>query len=129
MIACSDSGQEVKDLNEVVLDLHDSSMVKMDAIYDQMARLRKAKESLAADSLNPSTELQAEIMQALGQLQAADDGMMDWMNDYKAPDKEAPAEESLKYLKEQKKSIEEVDLNIDNSLKNGENVLIKVEKP
>lgn len=126
--SCDNSEQQVKDLNAEVLDLHDSSMVKMDAIYDQMARLRKADKVLSADSLNSDSLLKNEIMQALSQLQQADNGMMDWMSEYQPPEKDVAAEENLNYLEDQKKKIIEVDVNIDNSLKNGENVLKKTEQ-
>lgn len=122
--ACTDKGQRVQDLQQVVLDLHDSSMVKMDALYITLEGLKPLRDSLEMDSLPPSPELD-EVLEAITQIRQADDEMMEWMANFEPVEKEAPAEESLAYLEEQKKSIIAVDEAMDASIENGNQVIKK----
>lgn len=125
LFACDDPRQKVIELQEEVMEIHDSSMVKMDAIYTQISQLRKLHEQVAGDSLNPNPDLSERILDAITDLKKADDGMMDWMAKYRAPAEDADIEESMQYLEVEKKNIVEVDLRIDESLENGQTLLDK----
>lgn len=102
--------------------VHDSSMVKMDAIYTQISQLRKLQET-GEDTVAIDQAWNEKVLTAITDLRKADDGMMDWMANYKAPEKGADVDESMAYLEVEMKSITEVDLEIDKSLKNGQSVL------
>lgn len=125
LLSCGNSRQEVADLEEEVMAIHDSSMVKMDAIYNRISKLKKANDALEADSTQPNEALSAEITAAMADLRSADDAMMDWMAAYKAPTEDAPAEESIVYLEAEKISITQVDQQIDASIEQADRILSK----
>lgn len=120
--ACNDPWEKVVKLEEEVMVVHDSSMVKMDAIYTQISQLRKLQEA-GEDTVDVDQAWNEKVLGAIADLRRADDGMMDWMANYKAPEKGADVEESTTYLEVEMKKITEVDLEIDESLKNGQSVL------
>lgn len=124
-VGCENLQQQVIDLNVEVLEAHDSSMVKMDAIYAKVSALRKVEKRLSADSINPQDDLKSEILAALAQLQSADDAMMDWMADYKAPEKDADPKPTLEYLHQQMESIRSVDAEMDGSIEEANRILEK----
>lgn len=121
--ACAEKGQAVEDLQAEVLELHDSAMVKMDAMYVMIDNLKEVKGVAETDSVNPQPALVIGLLDAITQLRRADDAMMDWMANFETVEKDAPEEESLQYLNQQKASIQEVDVMIDNSLNNGSKLL------
>jgi hypothetical protein len=121
--SCMESGKEVENLQSEVLELHDTAMVKTDAIYAMIDNLKELKGVAETDSLNPSPMLIVQILDGITQLRKADDAMMDWMANFETVEKDAPVDESLAYLQQQKTSILEVDSLIDNSLKNGREIL------
>lgn len=125
MLQCSDPQARISELNKEVLELHDSSMVKMDAIYDQVDQLRSQKEKLELDTLGEHQQAIVEILDAIVALEAADEGMMAWMRTYEPPAKEAPPKEAEMALNEYKTSILQVDQDIDKSLENAEQILAK----
>jgi len=124
-LSCGNAGQQVADLEEEVMAIHDSSMVKMDAIYTRISKLKKAGAALEADSTQSNEARKGEIMSAMADLRSADDAMMDWMAAYKAPTEDAPADESILYLEAEKISITKVDQQIDASIEQADRVLSK----
>ena len=128
LAGCIDKAAQVADLNREVLEIHDTAMVKMDAIYDRISALRKLEKEFApTDSTAGNPAAQGEVLDAIAQLQRADDAMMDWMRDYHPPVEEDPADSSLAYLEAQKISIVQVDEQIDESLAHGKEILNKHE--
>ena len=125
LAACTDRYKQVEELQTEVLDLHDTTMLKMDALYTTLDRLKPLRDSLSSDSMSPSAQLD-EVVEAMTMLRKADDAMMDWMAEFKPVEKDDPIEESIAYLEEQKKSIIEVDRQMDESMENGERVLAKL---
>ncbi len=123
MIACNNPRREMIELQEEVMAIHDSSMVKMDAIYRQIAQLRKLQEHPGRDPVNSDSILTEEILDAITKLRTADDGMLDWMANYKAPTENADVEESIQYLETERQRIKEVDRRINESLENGQAIL------
>ncbi|MEZ4884126.1 MAG: hypothetical protein R3E32_05240 [Chitinophagales bacterium] len=98
---------QVKELQKEVMKIHDEAMAKMDLIY----RLKKQVSSLA-DSLmknDPSLTPKAKIgfNEYIISLEAADESMMNWMRNYKAP-KDKSEEEAMAYLQDQMQKIEKV---------------------
>jgi hypothetical protein len=123
--ACTDSRQPVDDLQQEVLDLHDTTMLKMDALYLVLDQLKPLKDSLSLDSTaDPAAK--DEVLEAMTMLRKADDAMMDWMAEFEPVEKDAPVEESMKYLEGQKESIIEVDRIMNQSIANGERLLEKM---
>lgn len=124
LLGCQDAHKKVADLNNEVLEAHDSSMVKMDAVYLQVSQLRKVEQALAADSLSDPAA-RHEVLEAITDLNRADEGMMDWMRNYQVPDKEADPQSTLQYLNGQMEAIVKVDQDLDASLARGQAVLDK----
>lgn len=122
-MACDNSAHQVAELEEEVMAIHDSSMVKMDAIYSRISQLKKATAAIQADSTQPDDGRNNNIIEAMVDLRSADDAMMDWMAAYKAPAKDAPAEESISYLEAEKISITKVNQQIDTSIDQADKVL------
>lgn len=102
---------QVKDLQNEVMSIHDEVMPEMGTLMklkkqlkDTISHLDSTKQTVA-DSLNLIVE----------QLEEADEAMMQWMRNYKAPTEEMPPEEALQYLQLKKKEIIEVRDKIYNS--------------
>lgn len=87
-----------KPLYDEVMKIHDDVMPKMSDINRYQKQLRKQ-----LDTESDSTK--KVILNAINNLEMADEGMMQWMADFKVPDEE-PAKTT--YLKDQKKHIEKV---------------------
>ena len=124
LLACQpakEGGEEVVDLKALkdeVFELHDEVM-------PMIGDLRKARKSLLAqvDSLAVSdTARAATFTQVSDSLNEANEGMMAWMRNFD-PNFDGSDEEVLKYLTAQKTSIEEVNKNMKETLKRGEELL------
>lgn len=118
---CGDEAQKRKDaLLGEVMAVHDEVMPKM-------GDLRKTAKTLQAkaDSLEGLTEgdFEAQIIElrnAAEAIEAANEGMMTWMRQFEAPDNEAPVEEVIAYLTEQKEKIDQVKKQMLESLEQGQ---------
>ncbi len=119
----NDPWTKVTALNDEVMDIHDSSMVKMDAIYDRISALREIEKGVDPDGANENNAVRESVLEAIGRLQKADDAMMDWMRYYQPPEKEAPVDSTMAYLEKQKESIISVDVQIDESLNYADEIL------
>lgn len=100
--ACVKSDKkEVEKLHKETLEIHDQAM----ALIAQMKRMgRSLKQELAAqDSISP--ERRQMLLEALSQMEAADEDMMNWMRDFSMPHGMKP-EAALRYLNEQKALIQ-----------------------
>jgi hypothetical protein len=121
LIACQPSAKkevDLKALKDEVFALHDEVMPKM----GDLRRVRKDL-MLQADSIQAVDSAQAAILiSASDELNAANEGMMNWMRNFN-PNFEGTDEETLNYLNEQKASIEEVNKNMKESLSKGEALL------
>lgn len=110
---------EREQLYKEVMEIHDAVMPKM-ADLNRLKRNLKAQikaDSTISDSIKTLVNVQ------LGKLSAAEDGMTDWMRDFKAPKKSDPDEKIIAYLKTEKINISRVsDLMLEN-LKNGKALL------
>ena len=109
---------DLKALKDEVFELHDEVMPKM----GDLRRVRKSL-MLLADSVQATDSLRASVLlTASNDLAAANEGMMEWMRNFD-PDFEGTEAEILKYLTDQKAAIEQVNLNMKESLKRGEAIL------
>lgn len=124
LIACgtakeSQSGEITLDsLKSEVLSIHDEVMPKM-------SELRRTRKDLLlqADSLMESNPDRAAMLTtAADEIGDANESMMQWMRDYE-PDFEGTDEEIRKYLKDQKKSIQQIKVNMNGSLAKGKEIL------
>ncbi|MEM7037853.1 MAG: hypothetical protein AAF570_12795 [Bacteroidota bacterium] len=99
-----------------VMEVHDTAMLKMELIYNQISELKKIEERLKKEGEDANKSALEKVNSAINKLQAADDAMMDLMHNYRMPDESTPEKESLRYLDEQKVIITEVDQKMDESI-------------
>ena len=90
----------VDTLEKATMRIHDETMKEMADMKRLGRSLKTELESL--DSLSPRL---APIRQTLAQMQAAEDEMYAWMQQYRAPDKK-DAKAAQTYLEDQKQKIE-----------------------
>lgn len=97
-----DNRKEVEDMTANTMQIHDEAMA---ALGPMMSESRRLKKLLA---IADSTSLRADSLKnALMSIDKAEADMMDWMQHYKAPKKETPKAEALKYLEAEKAKIEQ----------------------
>ncbi|MEZ4953438.1 MAG: hypothetical protein R2825_07665 [Saprospiraceae bacterium] len=95
-------------------NLKDELMVVHDEVMPKMGEIHKLKKQLKKLSTESSVEENGnleEIKNAIYALEKADDGMMDWMANFKSPSKlrgEKSHEEIMAYLENEKEKIEQV---------------------
>ncbi len=121
LLSCQSSKKEevdLKALKDEVFELHDEVMPLM----GDLRRVRKSL-MLQVDSIKETDSERAEILTTVSdELNAANEGMMVWMRNFD-PNFEGTDEETLKYLTDQKSSIQEVNKNMKESLKKGQELL------
>ena len=111
-------------LKDEVMVIHDEVMPKT----GEMTKLRKNLQNfLNQDSIiDPTTK--ATVLEAITYLEKADEGMYDWMAEFKKPKKlrgEKSHEEIMAYLKEEKVKIEQVKYDMLTSIKTAVEILEK----
>lgn len=123
-VSCGTSKKEgnenvisIQDLKAEVMAVHDEVMPKMGDIR----RLRKDL-MLQADSLMEMDSVLATNLNAMAdELDAANEGMMQWMRDYE-PEFEGTEEEIRAYLEEQKNAVQKVKEAMLGALEKGEGI-------
>lgn len=102
-VSC-DNSHKIKQLQEETEDIHDEAMRNL-AVMNRVVRNFK-KEIAQLDSIGSSTAIARKdsLLQVIGQMDKAEEDMMAWMAEYKAPDSLAPAA-ALSYLEDQYKKI------------------------
>ena len=70
--------------------------------------------------------IQDSIRVDINRLQKAEDDMMDWMKQYKVPDKNLRKDQALDYLNIQLKNIQEVKASIAESFKQSNELLTQI---
>lgn len=94
-------------LKDELMVVHDEVMPKMGEIH----KLKKQLKKLSTESTVGENGKVEEIKNTIRDLERADDGMMDWMANFKSPSKlrsEKSHEEIMAYLKNEKEKIEQV---------------------
>ena len=132
LVACQNSGPasqqslEEEKLHKKILAIHDEVMPRMGEIN----KLRKKLvESLDAGTFKSEEDIKA-AKEAVQYLENADEGMMQWMHDYKKPSelqKDKSPEEVMAWLKEEYKKVEKVKYDIQTSIKEAKALLLKAE--
>ncbi len=118
LAGCAPSEEQMaKELETEVIALHDSVMANMGDLYNSRKELAALKDSLLADD----TLLQQKFDAGIAQLAEADEQMMQWMRNYKAPDLKQPAE-AVPYLQQEKEKMEKVQQNIEQSLQHAQDL-------
>lgn len=129
MFSCGEATpEEIEEntLHESLYAVHDEVMPEMSTINRISRGLRKVKESTKLDSLQRN-----QFQSALTNLEKADEGMMDWMHNYKKPSKwrgEKTHEEIMDYLNVEMEKISSVKQLMESSIKEGQTLLDAFEK-
>lgn len=112
------SSGNIEKLKKETLQLHDEVMSKM----NKMAQLRsELKENSSQDTVDSTAMVQTEA-----QLAGAKDKMMNWMRNFKNPDKlEGTEEEKAQYLRDQRDRMEEIQKYTQQSIQKAEKLLGK----
>jgi hypothetical protein len=79
-------------LEDTLMAHHDRAMAQTEQLFELKAKLTAAKAPAATAPV-------------VAKMQAAEQGMMNWMHHYQAPDSTAPASQRLTYLKEQQQQL------------------------
>lgn len=110
------SCKEKTNLEAEVIAIHDEVMPKMGDIHLAKKDLKK----ILTSSVDDSTK--AEILNLLSNLENADEGMMEWMHNWKVPESEP---ERTDYLLKEKDKITKVKSDMLNSLEAAKNYIAK----
>ena len=103
-----------------VMAAHDEVMPKMGDLRRLSKTLNEKADSLAAqDSASFAGQIE-ELRSTAEKIEAANESMMEWMRQFEVPDNEAPVQEVLVYLKEQKAKIDKVKEDMLRSMEEGQ---------
>lgn len=109
MWACGNNdAEELKVLEQEVMDVHDEVMPKMGAISALNDTLKQLYTAYKLDSLVADTAQLSAIDEHITALSRADEAMMQWMRNYERPGEDMPAEEKRTYLESEQEKINEV---------------------
>lgn len=97
------------------MQLHDVAMADMGKIYRLRRNLATLQDSLTQQTAD--TAVISQLSTRIGQLDAADEAMMDWMRHYKSPTT-LPHPEAMQYLEEEHTKMKLVKSLMDNTIHN-----------
>lgn len=112
--------EDAATLYQVVGEKHDTAMLLMTDIEATRSQLRLRMKTAEIDSLKKDT-----ILNLLTALKKADDGMMNWMHEFKSTElneeeyKKMSEADIMTYLKDEEQKIEQVHIDMLESIKNG----------
>jgi len=109
------ASQEVKHSYESVMEVHDEVMPEMSTINKLGRQLKK---------LDKKDE---KVLGLIKDLEAADDGMMDWMSEFKL-NKKASTSEQLAYLTKEQVKIDQVSADMKTAIANAQTFLNKTKQ-
>lgn len=137
LVACVDSDSKEKnekeawklpndavELYQIVGEKHDTAMLLMSNIEATRSKLRLVMKTVDIDSLRKDS-----VLTLLTALKKADDGMMNWMHEFKSTElneeeyKAMSKTDVMTYLKKEEKKIEKVHVDMLESIKNGNTFL------
>ncbi|HET9503806.1 MAG TPA: hypothetical protein VFO93_09705 [Hymenobacter sp.] len=90
--AATTPAAQAQALEDTLMAHHDRAMAQTEKLFELKAQLTAAKAPAATAPV-------------VAKMQAAEQGMMNWMHHYQAPDSTAPASQRLTYLKEQQQQL------------------------
>ena len=111
----ANKSQQLKVLKDEVMEVHDEVMPKM-------GDMRKTSKSLMMKAETMDSSASAELKEIAGEIEAANEFMMEWMRQYE-PNLEGTEEELLKYYNEQRAGIQEVKERMLSALEKGQKAL------
>lgn len=100
--------------------IHDEAMKTM----AEMNRLKRQFKKLLTEMPQNAPD-RKPYMDAVAQMEKAENGMMDWMTNYREPAPNTMPEQAIRYLREQKSKIEQNRKDIDDALAAGQKLLKK----
>jgi hypothetical protein len=111
----SSETQQKQELETEVMDLHDEAMADMGKIYRLRRNLSALRDTLQARPTDTTTI--HLLIRRIAELNEADEAMMDWMRNYKAPDTLA-YEPAMLYLREEHIKMARVKALMDSTIAN-----------
>ncbi len=105
IISCKSNENKVQDLHTEVMEIHDEVMPKMTNLHSSRKELEIALKQ-GADS--------TKVFELLEKVDAADEGMMVWMDEFDMPDSTVDEAIVLDYLQSEKVRILKVKSDIEN---------------
>ncbi|MDR9398237.1 hypothetical protein [Salibacter sp.] len=126
LAACGNSSSKKKDENqgerkklmEEVMALHDKYMPQMDSLKNLNNRLGTQLDSAVTDST-----MTIEFENARTQLENASEGMMNWMRNFEKPADSVKTKKAINYLNDQKKLMENVGIEMEQSMHRADSLL------
>lgn len=112
-----------KALYDEVMEIHDAIMPRMDDIMQLKGDLREQLDQLKEATDAVTAEKSKAIEEIIQQLEDADEGMMNWMRNFRPLEDSTTYEDAIQYLEEQKKGIEEVKVKMEEAMEAAKNTL------
>ncbi|WP_299988840.1 hypothetical protein [uncultured Pontibacter sp.] len=116
LLACQGGPSEAERqqaLETEVMDLHDEAMADMSKIYRLRRNLTSLRDTLQAQSADTATI--SLLTRRIQELDQADEAMMEWMRQYKAPDTLAH-QQAMLYLNAEHQKMERVKSLMDSTI-------------
>ncbi len=110
-------GYQEDSLYQKVMGIHDSAMMLMSNVSSLNRKIKKASD------LSEDLETKEEIKKVSQELEAANEGMMDWMRNFDPDLDSVSHEETMKYLESEKKKIEGIKKDMESAIENAEDIL------
>lgn len=120
LTSCQNDLKKEENLRKEVMDLHDQVMPKMEEIYDLKTTLAKIEDTLSEDRRIEAVRKRKE------RLIQADDSMMNWMRNFKDPDKNQDHEFKMNYYLNEKKKMESVRMFMELSIDSAKQEINKI---
>lgn len=121
LFACKSPSDDaaVAEMHRQVMEVHDEVMPKMGDIYKTKKRLK----ALLTEHIESADSTRSNLLIAIKNLEDADDGMMQWMSDFKSGYKGKTDQETIAYLKSEKDKISQVSLDMKTAIANGQKLI------
>lgn len=121
MISCGPKNvaPELQTLMDEVMEIHDAVMPKMSDTH----RLRKALKKELKNHIEDVSETRGQILDHFTTLEKADDGMMEWMKNYKKLRKLEEGVDPMQYYQSEKVKIQKVSDDMLGAIANAEKFL------
>jgi len=110
--------EKESEIRKELMKIHDQEMLNM----DELMKLKKSITDLSADTMI-SDDAQATIQTSIKELKAADNAMMDWMHNYKEPDKTVSFEEKEKYYAAELVKMKALSVQMNESISKAKSIL------
>ncbi|MBC5992363.1 hypothetical protein [Pontibacter cellulosilyticus] len=107
--------EQQETLEQNVLAVHDTAMAKMEDIFKLRKSLRTLRDTLETQT-QPDSAILNNLQQHIQLLNRADEAMMGWMRQYKAPAADMPNEQAINYLQQEMVKIKKVQTLMDSTI-------------